>query len=104
MRFIKRIIISFIQRIIMGFIIAALFVASYFFIMEYIVGGFTQENMKPMLIVTGVYVLLFVYLFINTPMKYALIVTAFTGLGSELAKELVSDAAMKSVEDELERY
>lgn len=46
----------------------------------------------------------FFYLFINTPMKYALIVTAFTGLGSEIAKELAVDAAKKSIEDELEPY
>lgn len=72
--------------------------------MDFVVGGFTEENMTGILIVTGIYILAFPYLFINTPMKYALIVTAFTGLGSELAKELATDAAKKSIEDELERY
>jgi|GEM_PF-7035628 len=103
MSFIKRVIALFILRIVVGFIIAGVFVLSYFLIMDFIVGGFNEDNIKGFLIVTGIYILAFFYLFINTPMKYALIITAFTGLGSELARELATDAAKKSIEDELER-
>ncbi|MDN4080097.1 hypothetical protein QYF52_19310 [Paenibacillus polymyxa] len=86
MNFIKRVIALFVLRIVVGFIIAGIFVFSYFLIMDFVVGGFTEENMKGIVIVTGIYILAFPYLFINTPMKYALIVTAFTGLGSEILR------------------
>ncbi|ANS76483.1 hypothetical protein AWM70_19460 [Paenibacillus yonginensis] len=104
MNFIARVIAQFIGRIVVGFIIVGLFIVSYFLVMDFVVGGFAEENMNGILIVTGIYISAFFYLFINTPMKYALIITAFTGLGSELAKELATDAAKKSIQDELERY
>lgn len=104
MNFIKRVIALFVLRIVVGFIIAGIFIVSYFLIMDVVVSSFADENMTGILIVTSIYILAFFYLFINTPMKYALIVTAFTGLGSEIAKELAVDAAKKSIEDELERY
>lgn len=101
MNFIKRLIVSFIKRIISGFVIAALFVASYFLIKDYVIAHFYPENTNAVIILTVAYVLVFFYLFINTPMKYAFIVTAFFGLGNDLAKELVMHAATHSVEEEI---